>query len=275
MRYFDSVEDVAGGDVDPDRKLHIDIVQAGQIYAPDLFVFDFYDGAGCVASDHDDYVSFKLPKEFDDDDLSDDIVVEYDKDYSYAASALAFGEGTTTTTSGCIDVHTAEKTPVCGDGWKDPDEECDDGPHNGEPHYCRADCTKTPPMTLGCNTVVDPTSGGAEGVVKDVTVGNPGDDVEALLFYNTLTIPDRVTVYDGIVSSGKIVFQTEGCVSTIADCQGNGGVCISPNTMHITSGHAIVVVVDNGCFDPDTKWAFAVACENTTPALAPDPEPSP
>lgn len=82
-------------------------------------------------------------------------------------------------------------------------------------NFCGCDCEETtvvvPKSTVSpCNAQVK--SGGDEGYVGLFEMGQPSGSF--VFEYNTQNVPDKITVYDGADTSGKIIFTYEGSTGT-------------------------------------------------------------
>lgn len=101
-----------------------------------------------------------------------------------------------------------------------------------------------PPIQNPCNT--QQASGGEEGYMGYFDMGQQTG--KFTFEYNTLTVPDRIVIYDGKGTSGQVLFTYEGGTSNW-------------DSAEIEFHNQIVTVIVKG-FDPGTAWHFTVNCPN-------------
>ena len=101
---------------------------------------------------------------------------------------------------------------------------------------------KITPVNNPCNTTQ--TSGGEDGYLGYFDMGQNGGTFP--FSFDTYSVPDRVTIYDGKGTSGKRIFNYQG---------GSDGV--QNHTLSFTQQYVTVEIVG---LDPGTAWKFEIGC---------------
>jgi hypothetical protein len=184
----------------------------------------------------------------------DQSILAYDRDFSFLVAAPSL-DPNVAPKGQCINFHSAPS--FCGNGVREGTEQCDEGQDNGKPESsCSGVCTRN---QLVCGQPKYNT-GGSDGFKGTISLGHA--NASAVLFYNTLVIPDNVIVYVG----GQEVWRS-GCASTQGWLQQS---IFGDNT---PLGNATIEVMTN-CGDVnqnETQWAFEVHCENDPTSTGPAP----
>ena len=100
-----------------------------------------------------------------------------------------------------------------------------------------------------CDTTT--ASGGEEGYMGSFEMGQQGGTF--LFEYNTYTIPDRITIYDGGDASGNVIFRYEGGTEVVV-------------REVVTFNESIITVVVVG-LGASTGWNFVINCPDSSSQL--------